>query len=378
MERMGPLELAAEVACWTAGTWLLLRVRVPREPLGALPMTSVIIPARDEAASIPRLLASIARQPPTGAAGAPVEVIVVDDHSSDATAALARAGGATTLASAPLPPGWTGKAWACHQGAAASSGGTLVFLDADTWLESDGLGRVVGEQQARGGMVSVAPFHQTLRIYERASAWCTLVSMMGTGAFAPAPGSGRGVRAAAAFGPCVVVDRATYERIGGHRHPDVRGSVVEDLALARRAHRAGVPTTCLAGRGTVSFRMYPGGTAQLVDGWSKNLAAGATAVAPVALLAVLAWIAGLLRIAGRLAWALAAPHHPDLGAAVVAYLASAAQAGWMLRRIGRFGWATPVLWPLPLAAFLALFARSLWLRTSRRPATWRGRRVAAR
>jgi 4,4'-diaponeurosporenoate glycosyltransferase len=78
---------------------------------------SVIVPARDEERSLPRLLRSLA-----GQTMPPLEVIVVDDHSRDDTAARAAAAGARVLSSAPLPDGWTGKTWACHQGAAVKLG----------------------------------------------------------------------------------------------------------------------------------------------------------------------------------------------------------------------------------------------------------------
>ena len=90
----------------------------------------MIIPARNEAHNLPRLLESLASQ-----SVQPREVIVVDDGSTDDTAEIARRHGAEVLVSKPLPEGWRGKPWACHQGAEAASGDLLCFVDADTCFE---------------------------------------------------------------------------------------------------------------------------------------------------------------------------------------------------------------------------------------------------
>ena len=110
--------------------WLLRDLRtLPLPPHSAVARAvSVVIPARDEEQTLPALLASLE--------GLPVaEVVVVDDASSDDTSAVAVAAGARVVVAARArPDGWTGKAWACHTGADATSGDLLLFLDADTVL----------------------------------------------------------------------------------------------------------------------------------------------------------------------------------------------------------------------------------------------------
>lgn len=103
---------------WLAGWWLLARVprlspppRSGAGPVGRGDGVSVVIPARNEAENLPHLLGSLARQDLV-----PEQVIVVDDGSTDDTAAVARAHGALVVESATLPEGWTGKSWACMQG----------------------------------------------------------------------------------------------------------------------------------------------------------------------------------------------------------------------------------------------------------------------
>lgn len=385
--------MAVEAARWGAGTWLLWRIGTCAGTVGAgRAGATVVVPARNEEDNLPRLLASLAAQDPPAA-----QVIVVDDDSTDSTAEVARRAGATVVPAGPLPPGWTGKAWACAIGADAAGpgggagtaldgegegdlreirsdkrtasrgsagGGTLVFLDADTVVEPGGLSCILGEHRRRGGLVSVQPFHMTERPYEALSAFFNLVSMMGVGAFTPR----RRARPTGAFGPCLVSSSTDYATAGGHAHPDVRGRVVEDVALAQRYTAAGLPVSVLGGRGTIAFRMYPEGPAQLVEGWTKNFATGAASTRPATFVLISLWLSGCISAA----WSLPAP------AAAGVYLAYAGQLAWMLRRIGRFGWWPALLYPLPLVFFLAVFARSLILTHLRGEVRWRGRTIATR
>ncbi|HEX2186958.1 MAG TPA: glycosyltransferase, partial [Chloroflexota bacterium] len=351
---------------WLAGTVLLWRVpRCQGDGVGP-ERASVVIPARDEEGNLARLLASLAAQDPP-----PGEVVVADDHSSDGTAAVARRWGATVVTCPPLPAGWTGKTWACWTGAEAATGDPLVFLDADTELAPGGLGRVVTEHRRRGGLVSVQPFHVAVRPYEALSAYFNVVAMMGVEGFTPL----RSHRPAGAFGPCLVCSRADYLAAGGHRA--VAAEVVEDVALARRFTGAGLPVTCLGGAGTIRFRMYGEGLGQLVEGWTKNFAAGAGSTRLLTLALVSAWIAGSASAAWQVV-AVLGRERPRRSPAAAAYLAFAVQLRWMLRRIGRFGWWPAVLYPLPLAFFNAVFARSLLQTYLRGRVRWRGRVVPVR
>ena len=117
-----------------AATVLLARLargRTRREPLGAgesptrAGTISVVVPARDEEARLAPCLVGLRADPDVH------ELIVVDDCSADATADIARAGGATVLEGAPLPAGWCGKVWALEQGLQACTGDVVMFLDAD-------------------------------------------------------------------------------------------------------------------------------------------------------------------------------------------------------------------------------------------------------
>ncbi len=356
-----------ELLCWGAGAWLCWRIPQPRGPAARhdpaarhASTLSVVIPARDEQATLGRLLSSLASQTRPAE-----EVIVVDDGSTDETASVAAAHGAKVLTAGPLPAGWTGKAWACQEGAAAATGATLVFLDADTWLVPDGLERLAGAHARLGGrgLVSVAPYHVIERPYEALSALCNLVTLMGTGAFTP---QGAWARSVGSFGACLVGDRREYLALGGHGA--IRGEVVDDLSVVFR--EAGSPVRLLGGRGCLEYRMYPGGLGQLVEGWTKNLASGAALTRPWLMVAVVAWVSGLITAPWRV---LAGGR---IASSVGTYVAYGLQVEWLLRRIGRFGRGIGLAYPLPLVAFLGLFGRSAGLTFGRGQVSWKGRQVA--
>lgn len=350
--------LSLELLRWLVAWWLLWRVPRPSRRGASGEPFSILIPARNEEENLARLLPSLDHP------GA--EVVVVDDSSSDRTAEVARELGARVVVPPPLPGGWTGKAWACETGAAAAGADRLVFLDADTVVEPGGLERILAEHDEVGGLVSVQPFHVTERPHERLSAYFNVVGMMGVDAFTPL---GRRLAPTGAFGPCLVLDRTTYEAAG--RHAAVKGEVLDDVALARAVRRSGAGVTLFGGRGSIRFRMYPEGLGQLVEGWTKNFAGGAAGTRSTTLVLIVAWISGSIVAA-------LSPLMDEPTVAAGLYGAYAIQLGVLLRRIGRFGVLTALAFPIPLAFFLAVFLRSTLLTFVRREVRWRGRTVSTR
>ena len=155
--------------------------------------------------------------------------------------------------------------------------------------------------------------------------------------------------------------------------------MIEDTALARRYAAAGRPVNAFTGGDAVSFRMYPDGVRQLVDGWTKSLAAGAGAVSALAVMATAWWVTSCLAFGLRGIDALVhagSVTGRDAAVAAAGWLAVTAELRWMLRRVGSFSWATAILHPVPMAAFVVLFGRSMWLTFVRRRVRWRGRDVA--
>lgn len=351
-----------------------------RGPAPRRPSVSVVVPARDEEQTLPLLLDSVREQGP-----AVVEVVVVDDASQDATAAVARAGGARVVSAGTPPPGWTGKAWACHTGTESTTGDLLLFLDADTVLAPEALAGLLDAHDRQGGLVSVQPHHVVVRPYEQLSAYFNVVAVMASGAFTRGAEDRTvrpGDRAPMAFGPCLLTSRADHRAAGGHAV--VRADILDDAALAAAYRRAGLPVWCAVGGDLVRMRSYPGGPGQLVAGWTKNIASGASAAAPSASAATVAWISAHHAVAvGAVASLVTALTGRGgslvMGSALLwalAYAGVALQLRWVLRRTGSFRWWAWGLFPVALLAFDLVFARSLALTLVRRSVSWRGRDVS--
>src|SRR5690606_26283730 len=214
---------------------------------------SLLVPARNEEANIGDCVAALAGQ------GA-LEVLVLDDESTDATAARARAALAATgargavLAGRPLPPGWRGKSFACAQLAGAASGDWLFFLDADVRLAPGGAARAL--RQARDAGADLASFfprytgeHWSNRVvvpwlYFFLTALLPVPEVLRT----------RHPRLAAAIGQAILIRRDVYARFGGHER--VRERVIEDVSLAIEAKRAGLRVALLDGHRWLECRMY--------------------------------------------------------------------------------------------------------------------------
>lgn len=365
-----PIALMWLVARWLLG-WVLFKVPglprpTPDEDAPIDERISVVIPARNEAASLPTLLDALAAQ--TRLAD---ELVVVDDHSTDDTAAIARSRGAHVISSPDLPQGWTGKSWAIWNGVAASTGDVLVFLDADTRPGPEFLHRILVEQRRSGGIVSVQPYHRMTHAWERLAALFNLLAVLGGGLGRDPKRRGVG------FGPAMATSRADYLAVGGHE--SIRAAVIEDQALATRYADEGLATEAFAGRNDVEFRMYPHGVASIVEGFAKNFASGAGGLPVLRLVALVIWVSGLIGTSASLTWQLAwwpvNGHAPTL-VAILGYIAFAIQFAVMLRPVGNFGLIAAVM-PIPVVFFLVVFCYSM-VGYARGYVVWKGRRVEVR
>lgn len=354
------LRLLGLGVAWLLGWYLCLRVRrVPYAPdPDATTAPTVVIPARDEERTLPTVLAGLASQ-----TTAPAEVIVVDDRSTDTTAAIAAARGARVVVGEPLPPGWTGKAWSLHQGVEAADTDVVVCLDADVDPSSHLIARVEQCFDRLGGLVSVQPYHEMHRWWERAAAFFNLIAVMGVGLASPGPSRARD---RAAFGPCLVASRDALLLHLSHR--SVRHAVIEDMALARRFAAAGVPVTSFAGGDLLAFRMYDR-PRDLANGFAKNFAAGAGATPIIRLVAIVAWVTACL-VGG---WGV----FTGGTVALAIYGAFALQCFVMLRQLGNFGVITALLYPLNALIFVAVFVASLGF-IGRGRVRWKGRTIRTR
>lgn len=313
---------AVVAALWLGPFLLFLRLgrKSPRltshQPRREAPV-SVIIPARNESATIDTVLGSIVMTSHSA-----VEVIVVDDRSTDDTAEKVRAWTArderiTLIEGEELPPGWYGKPWACHQGHLAASADILLFTDADTIHDKDLLSYAVGALQDQGAdLVTVAPHQLCIGFWERLimpQVW----AILGARYHPRAVNRSRSSSTTIANGQFIMVRRASYEAAGTHEA--VRGSVAEDLALAQQFRSAGQELYFAFATELMQTRMYRS-LSELVEGWSKNIYLGGRqslkdhpvlrAMLPAAFaLTGILWLAplmilGLAAVLGEPGWAL--------------------------------------------------------------------------
>ena len=239
------------------------------EPLADGRLVSVIVPARDEERGVRVAVASLAAQE-YGA----LEVIVVDDESSDSTAAEARAAATDrvrVVSGRPVPPGWVGKSWACHQGFELAQGEWLLFTDADIRHGPDTIGRALALVEARqADGVTLLPLIETAGIVEQAIQPAAAVLIRSFVAPGPLVRSPR-TPVAIAAGGFILVSRAAYARVGGHEA--MRHELVDDQMLAVRLKQAGTPLALAGSGGRVRVRMYVG-AGETLRGWRKNTSAG--------------------------------------------------------------------------------------------------------
>lgn len=336
--------LALVGAGWIVG-WLLfarapwLRTVTMAEPRVAV---DVVIPAHDEHARLPTLLAALSRQSYLAQ-----RVIVVDDGSSDGTPDLAHAARATVVAAGPAPAGHTPTAWARRQGAAAAGGEVLVFLDPGTEPSPEFLRRVVTEHLRLGGLLTVAPYRRMRRIRDRLAAFVELVTVMAVGGTGASRGGGR---VTGAFGACMVCTRADFLAVSGN--VELR-SIPGYPALARRFAGAGRNVHARLGRDAVESHPRTDAGRRRADERARNLVAGLRTMPALRAAGIALWCAGLLTAAFEAA---VAPDGRVLSAAL--YLACVGQLAVFLRRLGNYG-PTAVLYPVPLLAFVGALAWSL-------------------
>lgn len=278
------MELAARVALATVALWWVgigLRTRPgsggrpfhlgpehPPLPPGERPRVSVIIPARNEASNLGPCLESVLAQEDVD-----LQVVVLDDASSDGTAQVARRYPQVQLMEGrdEPPPGWLGKPWAVHRAQAAATAPWLVFLDADVRLHPRALSRAVAWARDKGvDMVSGLGRLETRGFWEK-----TLQPVIGGLILStvrlhkvndPA-WKGKII----ANGQFILVRREVYAAFGGHEA--VKGQVVDDVELVKAARASGARYHCLFMQDLFSCRMYDG-LAQIWRGWRKNLFPG--------------------------------------------------------------------------------------------------------
>lgn len=253
---------------------LLNAVTFPRLKAGrrdATPLVSILIPARNEADNLQKNLSSwLSQEYPN------YEIILLDDNSEDHTYQLAQAAACgdqrfSLVRGKPLPEGWLGKNWACHQLAQLARGEVVLFTDADIHWHPGALSAVMAAfEKHQADAFTVWPTQQTITFSERLVVPMMMFVVLG---YLPEVFVRRLPFPifAAANGQCLAFTRQAYTQIGGHAA--ISDEVVEDVALARLVKSNRLKLIMALGNNFITGRMYKDWSS-VRSGFAKNILAG--------------------------------------------------------------------------------------------------------
>jgi hopene-associated glycosyltransferase HpnB len=331
-----------------------------------LAAVAVLIPARDEAATIGRTIGALAAQ------GRGLAVIVVDDESTDGTAEAARATAARAagalelrvIAGGPLPAGWAGKLWALEQGLAVVRTPFVLLLDADIEVAPGLVATLLREARTRdASLVSLMAELRCTTFWERllTPAFVFFFKLLYPFAWVADPRR----RTAAAAGGCMLVRSDALRAIGGFAA--IRGALIDDCTLAAALKRTRPPIWLGMTHSVRSLREYPA----LRDFWSMVSRSAFTQLRYSTALLLLATVLMVATLLVPVIGTVVAAATGDLGVAALAlagWLTMAAAYGPLVRFYG-----LPLVFALTLPAAGALF---LAMTVSSAVGYWRGTRAS--
>jgi glycosyltransferase involved in cell wall biosynthesis len=333
---------------------------------------SVIIPARDEEADIGQALRSVLNQ-----VGVELEVIVVNDHSSDRTGEiadmLARSDPRLEVIHNPeLPPGWLGKCNAMQQASARASGDFLLFSDADIMHEPTCFATALLEMDRHDlDFLSLFPLMHCVSLWENA----ILPALVGGMAILATPGINDPESPdALAAGAFMMVRTSVFQALGGFER--IRGEMCDDVALAKLIKHNGYRYGFHAATELLQVRIYKGNS-HAFWGMTKNILQGLDgrlwlAPAVMFLPAYVFWIPIVCIVAGISEGSLLL-----VSAGSATYMIHYG-AIWSGRKLFKFHWAKALLFPLVAIPAICCMAKALYLYSLRGEVLWRGRSVQVR
>lgn len=330
---------------------------------------SIIIPARNEEKNLALLLNDLKKQQ-----AVIHEIICVDDGSTDQTAKIITESEAKLITPDQKPSGWMGKSWACQQGCEAAGGELLLFLDADMRLSPVGIEKLLKKYELADSVISVMPYHQIGKQAEAFSLFFNLIQMGANGLGLPVGyGKNKKNKALGLYGPVIMISRQDYQAVGGHAA--IKDSIIDDIALGEKLREKAIPFTLFLGDRDVSYRMYSGGLKDLIQGWTKNQAAGASKTPVYLILMVFFWMTSCASVPVYLTLSLIWHHWFWAGILVVFYGVWVLELLRIARHIGSFSVESIIFYPVPLFFYMVIFLRSMIKKIMGIPVVWKDREI---
>jgi len=342
------------------------------------PLISVCVPARDEEKNIQRCVHALLSQTYPN-----LEVIVLDDRSSDATPEILRELATQNdrlkvIHGSDLPSGWAGKPYALYQAEKVTRGEWLCFIDADTFLAPDALSSCYAKALETGAdLFTIMTFQITGTFWEKAVLPLVMTAL--SVGFSPGKVNDPARKDAIANGQFIMIRRKVYDAIGGHEK--VKDQIVEDKAISEQVKWNGYRLIVADGMRVASTRMYTS-LPEMWEGWTKNIYLGLRDRPALLWLGVfgafLALMAALFLPAWPIAGAIWYLNGGGRMAAIVIFESGLLWAFLIYMRVRVAQGMRIAPWyalttPLGAAVFAAMMFTSAWKVLSGQGVTWRGR-----
>jgi chlorobactene glucosyltransferase len=375
--------LAIVIIHWIHNQYHLDIVVKPALPPANASLVSVCIPARNEENNIRRCVEAILEQDYPN-----LEVIVLDDRSTDATPTLlkdiaSRDSRLLPISGSDLPVGWAGKPHALYQAVSVARGEWLCFVDADTFLAPNALSSVFAKALETEADLFTVMTRQILGSFWERTVMPLVMTALSVG-FSPRKVNDPQRRDAVANGQFIFIKRSIYDLVGGHER--IKDQIVEDKALSELVKWSGHRLVIADGRDVVSTRMYTS-LETMWEGWTKNIYLGLRDHPSLLLLGAFGATLALIAALFLPIWPLLGLSWYMQGGDWMALFVSAeallvwGYLIWIRAQVAQEmgisrGYA--FLTPLGAGVFAAMMLISAWKVVSGQGVTWRGRKYQPR
>lgn len=328
---------------------------------------SIIIPARNEEKTIGLLLSDLKSQLTPH-----IEVIVVDDDSSDQTANIISKFNVkkVTIKKADKPKEYLGKSWALEYGSSFAKHDLLLFLDSDVRLEKNAINILLNYYEIHKTTLTVQPYHITNKFHEQFSMPFNLISLAANNVSTINP------KPIGLFGPVILIEKSVYKNIG--KHSLVKSSIIEDVSLGMTLRKNNYDFMAYIGQNIINYRMYPDGYISLYEGWTKNIAYGAQKSSLLLKILIFFVVASLLSVPLNLVLFIFSKNLIILTTSIIFYIIWSIRLFYLTKPLGKYKLYTIIFFPIFIYHFLFIFIVSLIKKIFKIPVKWKGRSITER